>query len=238
MAAGLLALLTGAAMGCGGGFSSDGGQSGTGLAAIRGNVVPAPGVQLALSGIRVSLSDSAASTRTDASGLFELQAQTSGPAELRFERESDRLSARTAVVIPAGGVLELSAVELDPDSDEANPTMQRVEFEGVVQQLNCAGGTIVVVAKEDEVGAQFSIAVVSATIRQGDVPITCGDLRVNDQVEVNADTPDGFLLVNALVVIGDREDDGNDDSGDDGTIGPTPSSGESDGGSDDAPDDG
>ena len=91
--------------------------------------MPAPGVQLELSGIRVSLSTSDQSTRTDAGGRFELQAQTSGPAELRFERESDRLSARTAVVIPAGGVLELSAVELDPDSDEANPGMQRVEFE-------------------------------------------------------------------------------------------------------------
>jgi hypothetical protein len=239
-AVGVLALLTGAAIGCGGGgISSDGGQSGTGLAAIRGNVVAAPGVELELGGIRVSLSASDQTTRTDNAGRFELQARASGPAELRFERESDRLSARTDVVVPAGGVLELSAVVLDPDSDEAHPTMRRVEFEGVVQQLDCASGAIIVVAREDEVGARFSIAVASATIRRGDVVLGCSDLSVGDQIEVSAETADGFILVNAEVVVADGEDDGSDDdSGDDGAMVSTPTSGESDGGRDDAGDDG
>ena len=81
-----------------------------------------------------------------------------------------------------------------------------------MQRLDCAGGTILVVAQEDEVGAQFSIAVASATIRQGDVPLTCADLRLGDQVEVKAETADGFILVNAEVVLEDREGEMDDGS--------------------------
>ena len=80
------------------------------------------------------------------------------------------------------------------------------------ERLDCAGGTILVVAQEDEIGAQFSIEVASATIRQGDVPLTCADLRVGDQVEVKAETADGFVLVNAQVVLEDREGEMDDGS--------------------------
>ena len=213
------------AIGCGGAVS-DGGQSGSGISAIRGNVVAAPGVQLELADIRVSLQDTDLATRTDAGGRFELRGQASGPAELRFERERDGLFARTAVVVPAGGVLELSEIVLDPESDEARPTLQRVEFEGFVQALDCAGGTILVTAQEDEVGGVFTVEVASATIRNGDVPIACADLRVGDRVQVEAQTSDGSTLVNAEVVVEDREDesgggsdDGSADGGDDDGVG-------------------
>lgn len=199
--------------GCGG-IASDGGQSGTGLSAIRGNVVAPPGVELDLADIHVSLTDTDLGTRTDASGRFELRARTSGPGELRFERQRDGLFARTAVVIPAGGVLELSEIVLDPESDEARPTMRRVEFEGFVRVLDCAGGAIVVTATEDEVGGVFTIQVASATIRHDQTSLACRDLRVGDRVEVDAATTDGSTLVNAEVVLEDREDEGDDDSED------------------------
>jgi hypothetical protein len=217
-----VALLAAAsAVGCGGAVI-DGGQSGTGISAIRGNVVAAAGAQLELADIRVSLAATNLATHTDAGGRFELQGQASGPAELRFERERDRLFARTDVVVPAGGVLELSEIVLDPDSDEARPTMRRVEFDGFVQSLDCAGGAIVVTAGEDEAETVFTVDVESATIRSDDAPLACTDLRVGDHVEVDAVTADGSTLVDAVIVLEDREDehggeshDESDDAGDD-----------------------
>jgi hypothetical protein len=206
----LIALLAAAwAAGCGGTIS-DGGQSGTGISTIRGNVVAAMGTQLELADIRVSVTDTTLTTHTDAGGRFELRGSTSGAAELRFERARDGLFARTDVVIPAGGVLELSEVELDPDDDEARPRMRRVEFEGFVASLDCAGGTIVMVAKEDEAGSEFTVDVASATIRADDMRVTCGDVRVGDRVQVEAETPDGSTLINATVVLEDREDERDD----------------------------
>lgn len=192
-------------MACGG-AGIDGGQSGTGISAVRGNVVAAPGTTLDVAGIRVSLADADATTRTDANGRFELRVQSSGAGELLFERESDGLFARTDVVVPAGGVLELSDIVIDPDSGQAEPTVRRVEFEGFVTALDCAGGAIFVAPKEDEAGTAFTIEVASATIRHDNQVLACGDLRVGDRVQVVGRTSDGYTLVDAEVVLEDRED--------------------------------
>lgn len=204
-----LVLLAGAVIACG--AAGDGGQSGTGISAIRGNVIAAAGTNLPVDEIRVSLTGTQIETFTDAEGRFELEGEASGPGELRFERERDQLFARTDVVIPAGGVLELAEVVIDPDSDEARPTLRRVEFEGFVEALDCAGGAIRVTAKEDEAGTIFTVEVASATIRQDDRSLTCGDLQVGDRVEVDAETPDGETLINAEIVLEDREDNPGDD---------------------------
>jgi hypothetical protein len=207
-------LAAGWVIGCSG---ADGGQSGTGIAAIRGNVVAAPGTQLELADIRVSLVETDLVGRTDAVGRFELRGQASGPAELRFERDRDGLLATTSVVVPAGGVLELSEIVLDPESDEAQPTMRRVEFEGFIETLDCAGGEILVTAKDDS-GTVFTVEVASATIRDDDVLLTCADLQVGDRVQIDAETPDGLTLVNAEVILEDREDEPGDDSDDDSGV--------------------
>jgi hypothetical protein len=198
------------ACGGGGGISSDGGRSGTGISLLRGDVVAAPGTGLDVSNIRVSLSTANLSTNTDANGRFELSGNVSGSAELRFERDSDALFARANVVIPAGGVLQLSNVVIDPNSDEARPTQQRVEFEGVVETLDCAGGTIRVRPKdEDPQATVFTVEVATATIHLGSVVLACGDLRVGDRLQVKAETRDGTTLLNADLLL----EAGNDGSG-------------------------
>ncbi len=200
-----------AAMSCGS-IGADGGQSGTGISAIRGNVVAAPGTHLDVAGIHVILTEPGLETNTDTTGHFELRGQASGPSQLRFERSRDGLSASTEVVIPAGGVLELEDIELDPESDEAHPTTSRVEFDGVIDMLDCAGGKILVAAKEDEGGTVFTVETASATIRQDTTPLQCSDLLVGDHVEVHGETPDGLTLVNAEVILEDRVGEPGDDT--------------------------
>jgi hypothetical protein len=187
---------------------ADGGQSGTGISAIRGNVVAVTGADADVSDIRVSLTSTDLTTLTDADGRFELRGDASGAAELTFERERDGLFAGTDVVIPAGGVLELQEIELDSDNGEVRPARQRVEFEGVVDALDCGGGAIRLIPKEDDdlEATVFTVEVASATIRDGDNLLACGDLRVGDRVEVDGETTDGSTLVNAVLELEDRED--------------------------------
>ena len=213
----LAALLVACAATSCGSIGADGGQSGTGISAVRGNVVAAAGTNLDVAGIRVILTEPGLETDTDTAGHFELQGKASGPSELRFERARDGLSASTEVVVPAGGVLELADIALDPESAQAHPSLRRVEFEGAVEALDCAGGTIQVTAKEDEAGTVFTVETASATIRHNDTVLQCSDLRVGDLVEIDAETPDGVTLVNADVVLEDRQDQPEDQNpGDDG----------------------
>jgi hypothetical protein len=202
----------------GGGGVIDGGQSGTGLSTIRGNVVAAPGQTLDPADIRVSLSATDLETVTDQTGRFELSGEVSGPGELHFERERDALLASTDVFVPAGGLLELAEIVLDPESGEARPALRRVEFEGFIESLNCAAGEIFVIPKEDEDGDIFIVETASATIRHDNQPLGCDDLLVGDRVQIDAETTDGVTLVNADVRLEDREDsedDGADDEKDD-----------------------
>jgi len=206
LALGSLLLLASWAMGCGSGALSDGGQSGTGIAAIRGNVVAVTGAAPDVADIRVSVAASDLATHTDASGRFELRGNVSGPTQLLFERQRDGLFATTAVVVPAGGVLDLQQIEIDSDSGEAHSARQRVQFQGVVEVLDCTGGTIRVKPNDDDPSATvFTIEVASATIRLGNVPLTCGDLQVGNVVQVLAETSDGTTLVNAEVVVEDGQ---------------------------------
>jgi hypothetical protein len=98
-------------------------------------------------------------------------------------------------------------VVIDPESNEAQPTQRRVEFEGFVEGLDCANGAFFVVAKEDESGTTFTVETASATIRDDGRMLGCGDLREGDRVQVDAQTSDGETLINAEVVLEDREDD-------------------------------
>jgi hypothetical protein len=201
------------------GVSSDGGQSGTGIAAIRGDVVAVTGASPDVANIRVSLAGTNLATRTDADGRFELRGDASGPAELRFERERDGLFARTDVVIPAGGILELEQIVLDSNSGKARPTRRLVEFEGFVEALDCTNGAILVTPKEEEdVATVFTVEAMSATIRNDGALLACRDLQVGDRLQVRAETSDGSTLINAEVKLEDREDPPGgdpDDQGDD-----------------------
>jgi hypothetical protein len=199
------------ALGCGGGLSSDGGQSGTGIAAIRGTVVAVTGAAPDVADIHVSVAATDLTTRTDDSGRFELRGNLSGPAELRFERQRDGLLAAADIVIPAGGVLELEEIVLDSDTGEAHPTRQVVDFEGIVEMSDCAGGTIRVKSTDDEATATaFIIEVASATISRGSVRLACGDVQVGAKAQVRGDTPDGTTLVNAVVVLEDDQNEHDD----------------------------
>src|ERR1700687_5534589 len=137
LACALLTACWGISCGGGGGLSSDGGQSGTGVSAIRGTVTAVMGAEHELADIRVSLATTNLATTTDATGRFELRGNISGRGELRFERMRDRLFARPSVVVPAGGVLELDQIVLDSNTGDARPAQERVKFEGIVQALDC-----------------------------------------------------------------------------------------------------
>lgn len=192
------------------GVSSDGGQSGTGISAIRGNVVAVIGAAPEVADILVSLAATNLTTLTDANGRFELRGNASGAAELRFERQRDGLFARTDVVVPAGGVLDLQEIELDSQNGEVRPARQRVEFEGIVEALDCAGGTIRFTPKDDDPAATvFTVEVASATIRDDGALLACVDLNVGDRAQVLGETTDGSTLVNAEIEL--EEDEGNED---------------------------
>lgn len=197
------------ALGCGGGLSADGGQSGTGIAAaIRGTVAAVTGATPDVANIHVTVAATDLSTSTDVTGRFELRGNISGPAELHFERQRDGLEAATEIVIPAGGVLELDEIVLDSDTGEAHPTRQVVDFGGIVEGLDCAGGTIRVKPQDDDSTATvFTIETASATIRRGTIQLACSDLQVGNKAEVRGETSDGTTLVNALVVLEDNQSD-------------------------------
>jgi hypothetical protein len=202
------------------GVSSDGGRSGTGISAIRGDVASVSGGGADVAKIRVSLTGTDLTTRTDAIGRFELRGNARGPGELRFERERDGLFARIDVVVPAGGVLELERIVLDSNTGEARPTRRRVEFEGFVNALDCAGGAILVVPKEDEdeLATIFIVEVISATIRHDNRLLACSDLRVGDRVQVRGAPSEGSTLINTEIKLEDREDmeDGEPEDHEDG----------------------
>ncbi len=187
--------------------SSDGGQSGTGISAIRGNVVAVIGAEPDVAGIRVSLAATTLTTLTDVTGRFELSGKVSGPDELRFERDRDALFARTDVVIPAGGILDLEGIVVDADTNEARPARQQVQFEGIVDLLNCAGGAIRLIPKDDDPQATaFTVDVATATIRDDGVLLACDDLQLGDRLQVRGETMDGVLLINAELELEASED--------------------------------
>ncbi len=193
-------------LGCGGGgLVRGGGQSGTGLTSIRGNIVDITSSTADVSGIRVSIADSDIEDFTNSTGEFELGGEFAGEAQLRFER--DTLLGETTVIVPSGGVLELRDVVIDTEDGEVTPTSQHIELEGFVDALDCTHDTLVVLDTDDRAGTMFTIALQSALILRGETPLACTDLRVGDRVEVDAATADGRILEDATIRVEDREDE-------------------------------
>ncbi len=195
--------------GCGGGgtggFLTGGGQSGTGISTIRGNVIDVSNTTADVSGIRVSVVGTKLEDLTDSIGVFDLDGELDGEATLRFERGP--LLAETQVIVPGGGLLELRDVILDTDNGTAQPTTQRVELEGFVDTVDCGAGVLLVISKERRNGTVFSVELSSATIRRDATVLDCTDLRVDDRVEVKGDTVDGVTLLRATIKVEDREDE-------------------------------
>ena len=72
--------------------------------------------------------------------------------------------------------------EIELEDGEDN---QDVEFEGMVEALDCSGGTIrIAPADDDPTATVFTVEVASAIIRDGEVVLTCADLQVGDRVQV------------------------------------------------------
>jgi hypothetical protein len=222
----------------GGGFGLDGGQSGTGIASIVGNVVAPTGT--ALSDISVRVDGTSLATNTDAGGNFALAGELSGDVELVFERGSDMLFASLGVAVPKGGVVSLADVFLDAQTGKANPALREVEFEGLVDTIDCAAGTLLVTSGADPEGIRFAVDLASASIRdEQERPISCQDLQVGDRVEVESEVEDDGVLVRTAITRkgGEGEDDkatpGEDDQpGGDGGADDQPGE---DGGEDDQP---
>ena len=200
---------------CGGGAPLfDGGRSGTGAVAfVQGNVTLADGSSDVV-GIGVAIKETEIGDLTNEQGEFEFESSISGSVQLRFERERDGLLAETDVVIPNGEVLRLQEVVLDGETGQATPTMQEVEFDGLVESTDCEQGLIFVSSQEDQAGIIFTVEVDSVSIEVDGRPLDCADLVIGDRIEIEAETADGVTLINARIELEDREDSEEEDDPD------------------------
>ena len=199
----IIAMIT---AGCGGG-SLEGGQSGTGIAAIVGNVAAVGGTG-DVAQIQVTVEGSTVTGVTDPAGTFSLSGDVSGPEVLLFERERDGLRAEVEVVIPAGGRLELGDVEIEPEEGRAIPTRRFVEFEGVLKTADCASGELQVATRLKGVTAFFVLPLGDAFIHDAmDNPVPCAALSPGIEVKVKANVDDLGRLSNADVEIESELDD-------------------------------
>jgi hypothetical protein len=179
------AMLFSASCGSGGGIGSDGGVSGTGIAAVTGNVAEVTGTQSDLSGIRVEIAGTDLASETDANGFFALSGEFDGPVTLIFSRAADGLVAQVDVQVPGGGTLQLDDLTLDGASGQAQPMRREVHFRGRVDGADCAGARLFVVSRFETRRLVFTIRLDRMVLR-GSLgrPVRCEDLVPGTGVEV------------------------------------------------------
>ena len=208
--------------------ANDGGSRGSGISTAQGNVdsvqtaslgnplprtrlarlarwlriEPAASADTGLEGIVVTVEGTSATATTDANGFFSIDGRFESDVSILFQRAEDRLTARIAVSIPAGGRLTLNDVHIDNRSGQATPVSQGVDFDGSITQSDCAGETLTLVSSQraptDTDAYTVRLGTSSLRDRNGN-SIVCQDLRIGGSVHVtgsvNADGTFGQAVV-------------------------------------------
>jgi hypothetical protein len=172
------------------GCAADGGQRGTGVTNLEGNVIAIEGdaaPATALGGIAVTVEGTNLRTETDAEGQFALRGAVGGETALHFERQADGVAGRVSVNAPAGGTTTLRDVTVQSSTGAALPAAIYVDFEGRVVELDCASDrlTCVSAASPDDEDDAYVIVLTDSSVHDdaGRV-LTCADFAVGDRMRV------------------------------------------------------
>jgi len=177
------------------GCAADGGQRGTGVSSLEGNVIAiqsdasmtaAPAT--ALGGIAATVEGTDLRAETDAEGQFALRGAFGGETALRFERQADGVAARLSVNAPAGGTTTLRDVTLQSSTGEASPAAIYVDFEGRVVGLDCASDRLTCVSAEgpeDDEDDAYVVVLTDSSLHDDEGRVlTCADFAVGDRMRV------------------------------------------------------
>jgi hypothetical protein len=171
----------------GGGFSADGGVSGTGISSVTGNVTNVIGTDGNVAGIRVVVQGTDVETVTGEDGSFTLRGDFDGEVTVVFEVDDGR-QARTTVDVPVGGTVDLEDVTVDPEQGEARPTRRTLTFTGVVDDVDCDGSILTVVTERDGRRTTVRVRLGDAFVHDpAGVPVPCDRVRVRDQAAVQGE---------------------------------------------------
>jgi hypothetical protein len=151
--------------------------------------------QNALEGIQVSIEGSSIADETDANGFFSLRGNFEGQVVIRFERMTDRASARMEVNVPAAGTLTLNDVTLDDRSGQATAQSTDVAFEGLLTSADCPAEILRLVSSQGS-SVDTDVYVVrldtSSLHQPNGTPVTCQDLTTGQTLQVAGTVnPDG-----------------------------------------------
>jgi hypothetical protein len=177
----------------------DGGSRGTGITStVHGNVVAVQnpgGASDQLQGIRVTVQGRGAQTVTDSTGLFSAQGRFEGQITLLFTRRADRIRARIATDVPAGGTLTLNGIRVDTSSHTAVADSVEVDFLGEITQIDCMGQTLLMVPAQHSAKDTDTYTLMlgsSSLLDSRGNPVSCSELQTGQIGHVQATVnPDG-----------------------------------------------
>jgi len=139
------------------------------------------GMEIGLSGVTVRVVQGGPSSVTDASGNFTLNGVPAGTVDMEFARSD--INARAPVVLAAGANQITAAVHgstavITPRGHAGE------EIEGLVQSINAAGGSLVVL--DQRLGAVTASTDSSTLIRRGNTVIPLSQIQTGMRVHVKA----------------------------------------------------
>jgi hypothetical protein len=194
--------------------------TGPGSATITGTVirgsgtfgasgVTAQGMELPLSQVTVRVVSTGQSTQTDSSGNFTLSGVAMGSVELEFTRAD--FSARGTAQLTSG-TNQITVSVLGSTVVITSRGHAGEEIEGLVQSVNTAGGSLVVL--DQRLGAVTVKTTATTLIRRGDATIPLSSIQTGMRVHVKAMLQgDGTYLATEILlqdenVGGEREVEG------------------------------
>jgi hypothetical protein len=191
----LAALAAAVAAGC----ASEGGVTGTGIAAsVSGNIVvvssAAPAAPVLPFAVRVTVAEApAVSAITDDAGTFVLEGRFAGAVTLQFARADDGAElGPLGLEVPAGSATVLENIVIDtgaPLGERVRPrAVRQLDVVGRLALVECdaAGGGTLLVVDDASPPRQFLVQLSAATTiaSRGGAILDCGDLRLRRLVRV------------------------------------------------------
>lgn len=198
-----LIIACGGAGGLGGGLGIDGGRSGTGLvASVQGNVLSTAMQNAALPGVRVVVQGTDLASVTDQAGMFLIQGEIEGEQTLVFEDDDSPASASTTVFVPTGGRVDLNDVDVDFENEEVTEGDSVIEFEGTIEAIDCAAGTITVSTRFNRDLVTFEVPLDETVLEDMEgVPVDCSLLGPETEVEIYATLDPAGTVLEMTVVL-------------------------------------